>query len=252
MIKTEITAAILIIGDEILSGRTQDVNINFIAKELSELGIHLSEVRVIPDIKERIINTINELRQKYTYIFTTGGIGPTHDDITTESIAKAFNVPVALNKYAEDIMREYYRRKHNREINEASLKMAYIPVGAELIQNNISSAPGFKIQNVYVMAGIPKIMQDMFYNIKASLKTSTKFYTKTVTSYIGESIIAKILTDIQNNYSEITVGSYPFETLDGWRTDIVFRGQNIKIIDKALNQLGNQLSSLGIKFEKGN
>ena len=161
------SAGIIIIGDEILSGRTKDTNINWIANELNQMGINLKEARVIEDDKKTIINTVLEFSKKFTYVFTSGGIGPTHDDITTESIAAAFKVDLEKNKIAMNLLKKHYE-KSNIDFNEARQKMAIIPKGALLIDNPVSVAPGFNIRNVYVFAGIPKIMQSMFHSISSN------------------------------------------------------------------------------------
>ncbi len=161
--KAKYSASVLVIGDEILSGRTQDTNSNYIAKKMAEIGIDTSEIRVIPDIKEVIIESVNELREKNDYLFTTGGIGPTHDDITAESIALAFGVKIELNESAFSVLKKYYE-EIGSPFNEVRQRMARIPVGATLIENPVSKAPGFKIENVFVFAGIPKIMIAMLEN----------------------------------------------------------------------------------------
>ena len=166
MVKANPTAAIIIIGNEILSGRTVDKNINFIAKELDELGISLLEVRIVPDVKKEIIEAVNALRRRFTYVFTSGGIGPTHDDITSASIAEALETKLTCNPDVLKMLQQYYEGQKGVEMNDSRMKMAYIPEGASLISNKISIAPGFVFQNVYVMAGIPEIMQCMFEFIK--------------------------------------------------------------------------------------
>lgn len=216
MKKEKVSAAFLIIGDEILSGRTIDKNLNFLALNLNEIGINLNEVRVVCDLENEIIDAVNAMRKKYDYVFTSGGIGPTHDDITSASIAKAFGVEVVLNKEAEGILKNHY----GVEINEARLKMAMIPVGASLLDNPISSAPGFFIENVFVMAGVPKIFEAMFFAAKKELIGGKKTFSKEIKVSLVESQIAKDLTILQQQNPEITMGSYPFEG----GTALVFRG----------------------------
>ena len=167
MMSDPVRACLIIIGNEILSGRTHDKNLPYLAEELNTLGVRLVETRVIPDIEDTIIETLNECRAKFDYVFTTGGIGPTHDDITSECVAKAFGVAIELNADAHDLLKSHY--DNPADLNEARLRMARIPVGAELIQNPISKAPGFRMENVYVMAGVPMIMQAMFQGIKHQL-----------------------------------------------------------------------------------
>ncbi|MFC1659035.1 competence/damage-inducible protein A, partial [Pseudomonadota bacterium] len=233
----KITAAYINIGDEILSGRTKDKNINFIAKNLTKLGIHLKEVRIIPDDKKIIVNTVNELRKKFTYIFTTGGIGPTHDDVTTEAIAQAFNKKIIRNKEAERLIRENFDDT-NPEVNEPKLKMADIPKDSTLIYNPVSFAPGYMIENVIVMAGVPKIMQEMFKNVKKILSKGEKIIHKEISLELPESILAKKMDEIQKKYYNISVGSYPFskkqkDKIIFYGTSVVLSGVNKKIIEDA-------------------
>lgn len=203
----QVTACLIIIGNEILSGRTQDKNLAWIARELNELGIALAEVRVIPDIEPTIIETVNHCRKSFTYVFTTGGIGPTHDDITSAAIAHAFGVALERNKDADAILRRHYTPE---QINDARMKMADIPAGARLIPNPVSAAPGFALENVYVMAGVPSIMQAMFAGLKGELRGGAKTLSKTVSAYITEGTIAARLSAIQNRYANVEIGSYPF------------------------------------------
>ena len=210
MIKKEkYSAAILVIGDEILSGRTQDTNSNYIAKELEMMGITTSEIRVIPDEKNIIINSVNELRNKNNYLFTTGGIGPTHDDITADSIAEAFGVDLEVNSEAYDILKKYYK-SIGSEFNEVRQRMARIPIGATLIKNPISAAPGFKIDNVFVFAGIPKIMKSMLDNSLGFLNKGNLIHTITVKVDAVEGDIAPVLKSLNDENENIKIGSYPF------------------------------------------
>ncbi len=220
-------AALIIIGNEILSGRTQDTNLNYIAKQLVEIGVTFAEVRVIPDIEPVIINTVNELRAKFDYVFTTGGIGPTHDDITTLAITKAFGLKLERRKEVVEKLRNYYEGSGN-QLNDARLKMADFPEDAEFLDNPVSTAPGFKIGNVFVMAGIPKIMQAMFESVKTYLKHGEIILSREIAAFVGESKIAKPLTDLQEKYPDIEMGSYPFAKEGKFGTSIVLRG-----IDKA-------------------
>ena len=225
-----VTAAFIIIGDEILSGRTVDANLNFLAKELTEIGIGLKEVRVVPDIEEEIILALSSLRKKFDYIFTSGGIGPTHDDITSLSIAKAFNEELIINKQAVEILTHYYGQEN---LNIARLKMAHTPKSAKLLDNPVSSAPGFRIENVFVMAGVPKIFKAMFFAAKKELIGGKKVKSSEIRTILTESIIAEQLTDLQNKYLNITIGSYPF---DGG-TSLIFRGIAYDDVDNAVNEM---------------
>ncbi len=203
-----ITSAILIIGNEILSGSTQDANIAFIAKRLAVRGIQLSEVRIVRDEEQAIVEALNALRTKYRYVFTTGGIGPTHDDITAECVAKTFGVPHEVNAEAKRRLEEYYAPK-GVTLNEARLRMAMIPRGAELIDNPVSIAPGFNIGNVFVMAGVPKIMQGMFDHVDRMIEGGKPLQSRKVDSNLKEGDIAKELGDIQKEFPQVDIGSYP-------------------------------------------
>jgi molybdenum cofactor synthesis domain-containing protein len=238
----QVRAAILVIGNEILSGRTQDKNIQFIAKHLSDCGVVLAEVRVVEDIKPAIVNAVNELRNKYDFLFTTGGIGPTHDDITTESIAEAFSVEVELREEAADLIKNQYKEAGVQFRSEA-LKMAMIPEGAELIKNSVSGAPGFRIDNVFVFAGIPHIMQSMFLGILDQIKTDNKFHSITVTVNVGESAIAAICEKLQAEEVDVQIGSYPFTENKKWATELVIRGNSKNTVTSVANKLKNYLES---------
>ncbi len=228
--KTKVTAALLIIGDEILSGRTQDQNLNFLAKGLGEIGINLCEVRVVADIELEIIEALNFLRKKFDYVFTSGGIGPTHDDITSESIAKAFGDKLIKNTEAMAILISHYGAEN---VNEARAKMAFIPSQASLLANPISSAPGFRIENVFVMAGIPKIFQAMFAAAKTELNGGNKISSREIKISLTESIIAQDFSDLQKKYAFVTMGSYPFEG----GTSLVFRSTDIKFLNCAFDEM---------------
>jgi molybdenum cofactor synthesis domain-containing protein len=237
MTKDIVTAAFIIIGDEILSGRTQDANLNFLALELTEIGISLKEVRVVPDIEEEIILALNHLRKKFDYIFTSGGIGPTHDDITALSIAKAFEEELILNQQGVEILAHHYGKDN---LNEARLKMAYTPKNAKLLDNPVSSAPGFRIENVFVMAGVPRIFKAMFFAAKKELIGGKKVKSNEIKTTLTEGMIAKELTDLQKKYHRITIGSYPF---DGG-TSLVFRGINYDDVDKATNEMSEIINQI--------
>ena len=204
------TAGIIVIGDEILSGRTQDSNSNFIAKNLLKEGIKLEEVVVIKDDKKTIIDKVINYSQKYSYVFTTGGIGPTHDDITSESISEAFNLEYQVNKDAFKILDNYYPKG---EFNESRQRMAMMPNGSELILNPMTAAPGFNIKNVYVLPGVPEIMQIMFLELIKKLKKGKPKLVITINTNLYESKIAFFLKDIQNKYKDSSIGSYPYFNL---------------------------------------
>jgi molybdenum cofactor synthesis domain-containing protein len=200
------TASLLIIGDEILSGRTQDKNLAFLANGLNEKGIPLMEVRVVPDDEGAIVAAINELRHRYSYVFTTGGIGATHDDITAACVAKAFGVPIERHRDAEKLLRAHYKN----DINENRLRMADMPRGATLVDNPISISPAFTIGNVFVMAGVPRIMQEMFANILPTLKGNPKMLSKAASAYATEGQFASELAALAKRHPEVKIGSYPF------------------------------------------
>lgn len=200
-------AALVVIGNEILSGRTRDTNTSWIAEHIADIGVVLGEVRVVPDVETEIIFSVNELRQKFDYVFTTGGIGPTHDDITAESIARAFDTTLELHPEAYAILVRHYGGEV--EVTPPRKKMAMIPVGASLINNPVSGAPGFQIANVFVMAGVPRIMQAMFDDVKLRLNRGKPMLSNTIACSLSESAVAQPLEDIQKEYPTVTIGSYP-------------------------------------------
>lgn len=228
------TAGVLVIGNEILSGRTQDMNIAYIGKRLENLGIVLSEVTVIPDDEQTIIDKVVAYSQQYDYVFTTGGIGPTHDDITTASIAKAFGVAVKRHPEAVACMERYYE---SGTISEPRLKMADIPEGATLIDNPVSGAPGIQIKNVFVMAGVPKIMQAMLDGLVNSLVGGPPILTASVSTNLTESKLAAGMSQIQDECTEVSIGSYPYFKKGKLGVNIVLRS-----VDKTL--LTKQLASI--------
>ncbi|HVV62826.1 MAG TPA: molybdopterin-binding protein [Pseudolabrys sp.] len=221
-----VTAAVLVIGDEILSGRTKDKNIGYIADYLTALGIDLREVRVVPDVEEEIVGALNALRKKFTYVFTTGGIGPTHDDITADCVAKAFGVSIGHHPEAVEILRERMA-KIGGELNEARLRMARIPEGAKLVYNKVSGAPGFWIGNVITMAGVPAIMQAMLDEVAPKLKTGAKMLSETIRADAKEGDVGTELGQIAKANPDVIIGSYPFfdEKL-GPNTNIVVRSRD--------------------------
>jgi molybdenum cofactor synthesis domain-containing protein len=234
-------AALIIIGNEILSGRTKDKNLAYLAEWLNEIGIQLYEVRVIRDDEKEIIDCVNLLRKKYDYVFTTGGIGPTHDDITTESIAMAFNVELETNPEALKILQSYYKEG---ELNEARLKMTLLPKGAELVENPVTKAPGFKMENVFVMAGIPSIMQGMLEGAKAFLKTGNKMTSKSIDVFMPESYVAEELSKMQDNYPEVEIGSYPFNKEGQFGTSLVMRSANLDTLERCASDVAEMVKKL--------
>ncbi|MCW8916458.1 MAG: molybdopterin-binding protein [Magnetovibrio sp.] len=236
------TACLLIIGNEVLSGRTQDKNLNYLALELTKLGIPLMETRIIPDIESVIVEAVNLCRAKYTYVFTTGGIGSTHDDITAESVAKAFGLDFGINPEAEKLLLDHYGDK----ANDARMLMARTPNGAELIENPVSVAPGFRVENVYVMAGVPKIAQAMFDGIKGTLAGGRIHVSKTVSTIgISEGMIAIELGEIQNAHPDVDIGSYPFLKMGKFGTNLVVRGEFEPQVDAACADLVKLIEAVG-------
>jgi len=229
-----VTAALIIIGDEILSGRTKDKNIGYIAEYLTGIGVDLSEVRVVPDVEDRIVEAVNALRKTYTYVFTTGGIGPTHDDITADSIAKAFGVGIDHDPRAVAILNARYS---DDQLNEARMRMARIPDGADLVVNPVSGAPGFRIENVFVMAGIPSIMQAMLDNIAPVLKTGRKILSQTIEVRIAEGRLAKRLGEIEKAHDGVMIGSYPFMDEQGYGTRLMVRSREEADLQKAADEV---------------
>ena len=221
-----VTAALLVIGDEILSGRTKDKNIGYIAEYLTTIGIDLKEVRVVPDEEPEIVSALNALRSRYTYVFTTGGIGPTHDDITAECVAKAFGVPINYDPRAVKIMTERVSATGG-VMNEARMRMTRVPAGAELVHNKVSAAPGFWIGNVIVMAGVPHIMQTMLEYVTPKLKTGVKMLSESVRADCREGDIGTELGEIAKQHPDVVIGSYPFmDDKIGGNTNVVVRSRD--------------------------
>jgi len=222
----EVTAAVLVIGDEILSGRTKDKNIGYIAEYLTALGIDLKEVRVVGDEEAEIVEAVNALRSRYRYVFTTGGIGPTHDDITAQSIAKAFGVSIDYDPRAVKILQERMAQT-GAEMNEARMRMTRIPAGAELVLNKVSAAPGFWLGNVIVLAGVPSIMQAMLDGVAGKLQTGVRILSETVRADAREGDIGTPLGDIAKAHPEVAIGSYPFfDEARGPNTNVVLRARD--------------------------
>ena len=240
-----VRAALIIIGNEILSGRTQDANLQHLAKELNSVGVRLSEARVIADDEAMIIGTVNEMRAAYDYVFTTGGIGPTHDDITAECVAKAFGLPLIRHAEAVALMKAHYERT-GRELNEARLRMANTPKGAALVKNPISTAPGFRVENVYVLAGVPMVMQAMLENLKSELIGGKTMLSRAVASYIGEGNMAAGLSALQDKYGALDIGSYPFyKAGNRFGTTIVLRHTDADLLESAVQEVAALMTSLG-------
>lgn len=240
-----VTAAVLVIGDEILSGRTKDKNIGWIADNLTAIGIQLKEVRVVPDEEPEIVAAVNALRPRYDYVFTTGGIGPTHDDITADAIAKAFGVAIDVDPRAVAIMRPHYEVR-GLEFTEARLRMARIPAGAELIENTVSKAPGFMIGNVVVMAGVPNIMQAMLAAVTPRLRTGRKMESLMLTVHRAESDLAAPLRAAQEAFPDVPMGSYPFVENGAYGAHLVLRSTDPERLAAAEASLKVRLRAAGL------
>lgn len=236
------SAALVIIGNEILSGRTQDTNTMWIAERLTDRGIVLGQVRVIPDIEEEIIETINSVRQKFDYVFTTGGIGPTHDDITADSVAKAFGVELTQNDQAFQMLEEHYGLA---ELTPPRVKMSMIPEGARLIPNPVTAAPGFIIENVHVMAGVPRIMQAMLDHVLGMIEAGKPIMSNTVACSLAESTVAKDLAELQSAYPDLQMGSYPHYRGGVLGLSLVIRGTSKSDLESATDRLLDIIRSHG-------
>ena len=236
-----VTAAILVIGDEILSGRTKDKNIGAIADHLTAIGIQLREVRVVPDIEDEIVTAVNALRARYTYVFTTGGIGPTHDDITADSMAKAFGVSIDVDPRARALMQAACDAR-GVELTPSRLRMARLPAGSDLVENSISIAPGFMIGNVIVMAGIPDIMRVMLDAVTPRLATGARMLTETISLDRPESQIAELFAAHQRAYPDVAMGSYPCLRDGRPSTDLVLRATNSARLNEAVDVLRRTLA----------
>ncbi len=243
--KKEISAGIIIIGNEVLSGRTKDINTSTLAKWLNKLGIEVKEVRIVPDDEIAIIHTVNFLRERFNYIFTTGGIGPTHDDITAESISKAFKLDYGFHKEAFSILEKYYKPG---EFNEGRQKMAKMPTTAKLILNPTSGAPGFYVQNVFCLPGVPSILQSMIGGLNNILTGGDPILNKTINLRTVESEIAKSITEIQKNNIDVEIGSYPFFRAGKLGVSIVVRSPNKEKIDVCEAEILEFVKSKGIEI----
>ena len=243
-----LSAAIIIIGDEILSGRTRDINIQTIAQFLEPLGISVAECRIIPDIKEKIVSTVNAMRREYTYVFTTGGIGPTHDDITADSVAAAFGVDVGIRDDARAILETRYA-ENGIELTSARLRMARIPDGASLIANPVSGAPGFQLENVFVLAGVPSIVRGMLLDVEHRLKTGVVTTVSNVKCPgLREGDIAESLSKIAEAFPSVSVGSYPWYTgPNDSGVNIVIRGKDAELVRQAAHETFQMIEASGIQ-----
>lgn len=237
-----VTAAVLVVGNEILSGRTKDANLAYLAVELNKLGVRLLEARVVADVESRIVEAVNALRARYDYVFTTGGIGPTHDDITAECIAKAFGVKLLRHPEAVAILERQYKPG---DLNEARLRMANVPEGGSLIHNPVSAAPGFQIGNVFVMAGVPAIMQAMFQGLRHRLVGGAPLRSRAVATNLPEGRIALGLGALQERHPEVEIGSYPFYRLGRFGVSLVIRSTDQAAIDRTADELTVLLRGLG-------
>ena len=237
-----VTAALMVIGDEILSGRTKDKNIGYIADHCTEIGIQLKEVRIVADEEDEIVNAVNTLRHKYTYVFTTGGIGPTHDDITADCIAKAFGVGIDIDQRALDLLLPYYK-KRGSEVTPGRLRMARIPDGADLIENSISVAPGFMLDNVITMAGIPNIMQVMLDAVTPRLRKGRMMHSEAIDLNHPEGSVAELLGRHQEAYPDVSMGSYPTLRDNRPCTQLVLRSIDANRLQAATNELKKHLAS---------
>ncbi len=239
-----VTCAVMIIGDEILSGRTQDTNLRDIARYLGVLGVDLAEARVVPDIKEEIIDALNTLRGRYDYVITTGGIGPTHDDITADSVAEAFGVELFEHPEILDMM----TRRWGGELNAARRRMARVPVGGDLVKNPVQGPPGFTIGNVFVLAGVPSIMRGMLEDVGPRLRTGQVILSRTVrVEGTGEGAIAAPLGALADAHPDLSLGSYPFFGPEGYGSNLVIRGRNQAEVEATVDELVAALEGIGAK-----
>jgi molybdenum cofactor synthesis domain-containing protein len=242
--KSSVTAALLVIGNEILSGETRDANLAFLGAELTGLGIRLAEARVVADDEGAIVAAVNELRRRFDYVFTTGGIGPTHDDITAASVAKAFGRPLTLHPEAHRILQAYYKPS---ELNAARLRMAHTPEGADLVENPISGAPGFQVENVFVLAGIPSVMRAMFESLRHRLTGGERVLSHTIVAELPEGRMAEGLGAIQAANPDVEIGSYPFHKEGRYGSRLVMRATD----PERLGLVGDEVAALVRALSKG-
>ncbi len=238
------TAAVIIIGDEILSGRTKDENLGFLAEALNDAGIQLREARMVADVEEEIVAAVNSLRKRFDYVFTTGGIGPTHDDITADSVGAAFGLPVDHHPEAVAILEAHYAHT-GAELNQARMRMARTPKGASLVENPVSKAPGFRVENVYVLAGIPSVCQAMFHSLKHELVGGDPVRSVAIAVHLAEGTLAKGLTALQEKYPEVGLGSYPFYRDGRFGSSIVARSQVAESLAAAAEEIRQLMRDLG-------
>ena len=239
------TASMLIIGNEILSGRTRESNMHFLTNELSKVGIDLKEVRIVRDCKTEIISAVRNLSASFDFVFTSGGIGPTHDDVTSECMAEAFNCPIEINEDAKNKLEDYYREL-GKIFNSARMRMARIPKGANLIENSVSAAPGFSIGNVHVLAGIPKVFQAMLSSILKNLKKGTPTLSRTLKFFLAESEIATLLEKLSKDQPKLSIGSYPFDIKDKFGVNIVVSGNSSELIDQFVKKLEAKIEEINL------
>ena len=243
---TNPTAAFIVIGNEVLSGRTREGNLQVLAEKLAPQGIDVWEARVVPDMEAEIISAVQELSAKMTYVFTSGGIGPTHDDITAAAIAKAFNVPLHEDPEARAMLLQHYGEA---DLTEARLKMAQVPTGSKLIENPVSKAPGFQIENVLVMAGVPKIFAALVDSALPTLAGGTPVASGTLVTAVGESLIADLMAEVETAHAGLSLGSYPYFRHGNSGTSIVARSPDAKTVEAAMATLKTRLDALGHEFE---
>ncbi len=246
--KKDVTACLIVIGNEILSGRTQDRNLAYLANFLNDTGVRLREARVIPDVSDTIVAAVNECRAAYDYVFTSGGIGPTHDDITAECIARAFGVELSIDPRARAILEEHYLPG---ELNEARLRMARVPAGGELIENPVSKAPGFRIGNVFVLAGVPEIFQTMLESLRHCIAGGAPMLSRTIGCPLPEGKLAGPLAALQDRYPGMDIGSYPFYRISRYGVSVVLRGTDAAQLDAAAEELKRIIRDLGAESWEG-
>ncbi|GGE01216.1 molybdenum cofactor biosynthesis protein [Tsuneonella deserti] len=244
------TAALVVIGDEILSGRTHDKNIAQIATWLQVQGIRLAEVRVVPDVEDRIVEAVNALRARNDYLFTTGGIGPTHDDITVDAIARALGVPVVIHPEARAMLERYYSGRGSA-LTDARLRMARVPEGAELIPNRMSGAPGIRIGKMFVMAGVPHITAGMLDALTGTLEGGAPLLSRTIGCWVAESEVADILRNAEQAHDGVQIGSYPFFREGRVGANFVVRSTDADVLDRCLGELTHALESAGYSVHPG-
>ena len=242
------TAAMVVIGDEILSGRTQDKNVAHVAIKIGEIGVQMQEVRIIPDIEQEIVDAVNYCRAKYDYVFTSGGIGPTHDDITADSIAAAFGVGIGYHPEAFEILTKHYEQS-GVEFNEARKRMARVPDGGTLIDNPVSKAPGFKMENVFTMAGVPAVLRAMMESIVPMLEGGAKMLSRSVQVSLPEGRVAKDLAALQEKFPDVSMGSYPYFKAGKVGTNLVLRSVHPDLLEQAQKELIQMLQAEGADYQ---